>query len=541
MKKKIYKIALVLLLTPTIQIFNSCNNAIDIIQDGEINDEAVFTSVENMKSYLLSVYNSVDVSNEIYFTSIFTDEVGNGAGYNGSDASLHRFYLSSNESTVSNIWLSHNRSIDRVNRFLRGAEMITPEASEEAEYQDAIAQAKVLRAYNYLQLEAFFSTDMKDETALGVIYSDKVQEISAKPQRSTNAEIYKLIEEDLSFADKYLDPQYSYSSISPYMVVNENLVNSIRARFYLYTGDYEKAKIYAQKVIDESGLSLTEATPLVPSNITATIGSSTWNTNYYGNASGTVESVNPYRKMWADKDQGEVIFALSRPANGDYGNIAGLFATNRTTNTGAIIWDMGRNLFNIINETDVKSIGGNLLSGDIRRYAYIDPSSKISKSYLEDVNFKVTDNLVIDKYPGKIGTSYLLRNDIKIFRLSEMYFILAECAVQDSNLSLASDYINKVRKARYFNSVPAKVDYANQKEAYADILKERRVELCFEGHRYIDLKRLGELAGAAIDRNITDDIITSMPTTIPYDYRFTLPIPLNEIQGNPNIQQNPGY
>ncbi len=68
--------------------------------------------------------------------------------------------------------------------------------------------------------------------------------------------------------------------------------------------------------------------------------------------------------------------------------------------------------------------------------------------------------------------------------------------------------------------------------------------MCFEGHRYIDIKRLGPLTGKSIERDPTDDIISGATLTIPNnDYRFTLPIPQDELNANDLIrgQQNPGY
>jgi len=43
-----------------------------------------------------------------------------------------------------------------------------------------------------------------------------------------------------------------------------------------------------------------------------------------------------------------------------------------------------------------------------------------------------------------------------------------------------------------------------------------------------------------MDRHATDDTVpvTNLPNN---SYKYTLPIPINEIAGNPNIQQNPGY
>jgi hypothetical protein len=63
------------------------------------------------------------------------------------------------------------------------------------------------------------------------------------------------------------------------------------------------------------------------------------------------------------------------------------------------------------------------------------------------------------------------------------------------------------------------------------ILKERKLELAFEGFRLGDLKR---------NQESTIDPITGK--VIPWnDNRLVLPIPLAEINANPNLVQNPGY
>lgn len=70
-----------------------------------------------------------------------------------------------------------------------------------------------------------------------------------------------------------------------------------------------------------------------------------------------------------------------------------------------------------------------------------------------------------------------------------------ECAVNDNDLASARNYIHQVRQARNYSGAATTPVYASQQAAWADILKERRVELAFEGHRYIDLKRLAAKAG----------------------------------------------
>ena len=280
---------------------------------------------------------------------------------------------------------------------------------------------------------------------------------------------------------------------------------------YLYRKNYPLARANAMDAI--AGLTLTPATPYIA-----------------GNFYDPVVTNNPYRRIWADLDKGEVIFALSRPAGGSWGNIGGSFFFNNSTATGGAFLDMGRNLYNELKE----------VNGDIRSLAFVDPTSLIDANYLTNPAYITTDVLVIDKYPGK--PSQQLRNDLKIFRASEMYFILAECAIFDGDLPGAAGFVKNIRDARNRLGAQPLPVYVNPTEAWADVLKERRKELCFEGHRYVDIKRIGVAAGKSIDRNVTDDLILSLPTTLSNtDYRFTLPIPQSEIAGNPTIQQNPGY
>lgn len=490
----------------------SCDDAHNITQDGEIGDGAVFQKVSDLDAYLKgAVYPNVSISSEILFTSVFTDEVGIGPNNGGQEVGLHRFQLNASTGYPAAIWANHYYVINRVNRLIKASTTIPVEASEEATFNDIIGQAKVLRAFSYLQLLTYFSTDMSDDNALGVMLFDYVPAITEKLPRSKNADVFALIEADLS------DAKASITQATPvgaHKFVSKTLIDAIYARMYLYRKNYPLAKQYAQDVITGSGLVLAPATPYVAGN-------------FYAET-----TTNPYRRMWADTAGGEIILSLSRPVSGAWGDIAAGFFFNTTNLTGGAFLDMGRNLFNELNA----------VNGDIRRLAFVDPTSLIDPNYLTNPAYITSDAQIIDKYPGKGNTP--LRNDLKVFRLSEMYFILAECAVYDSQLNVAAGYIKNIRDARNRLGAQPLPVYASATDAWADILAERRKELCFEGHRYVDIKRLGVLANKSIDRSITDDTNTSLPTTISNtDYRFTLPIPQDEISGNVQIreQQNPNY
>ncbi len=134
------------------------------------------------------------------------------------------------------------------------------------------------------------------------------------------------------------------------------------------------------------------------------------------------------------------------------------------------------------------------------------------------------------------------------FRLGEIYLNYAEAEAELGNSAEALTYLNKIRERA---GMP---DVAGSGSALIDLIRhERRIELCFEGHRYFDLRRWGI---AQIGSNVALGIIitpTSSANTsftykvdtvqkrvwLPASYLY--PIPRKEIQINPNIKQNPGY
>lgn len=477
----------------------SCRDAIEIVQPGEITEEVAIQTVADLESFLIgNVYGAVDTSSEIQLGSIFTDETALTSVNPGHYFNDYRYGLMTNNGNVASTWLNHYRAINRVNRLLKSAERITPaNATEQAEYNSILAEARTIRAFSYLQLQSYFTTNLRDDNALGVMLLDGVPEIDENLPRVSNAQIWAHIEDDLNYAEANLLPLTDYKFVTP------QLVDAIRARMYTYRGNYTLAKQYAQQVINNSP-ALTIATPYQQA---------TFQNN---------PSSNPYKRMWQDVGQGEIIFALSRPSVGPGGNIASNWTTNTTNLTGTPLLGMSYNLFTLLSEPN-----------DVRLPSFVDPTTYDASN--------TTDIIVIDKYPGKGNTP--LKNDIKVFRVSEMYLILAEAAVYENQLAIAADYIQQVRNARRYSGTAPLPSYANQQAGYQDVLKERRVELCFEGHRYVDLRRLGAIAGVSNDRNADDDYFNpNTPLTLSItDHRWTFPIPNAEKLGNPNIQQNPGY
>lgn len=127
---------------------------------------------------------------------------------------------------------------------------------------------------------------------------------------------------------------------------------------------------------------------------------------------------------------------------------------------------------------------------------------------------------------------HTLANDIKLLDCLNVFNISWICSYQDQLVSAAT-YIKKIRDARTYSGTATLPIYSSKLEALKDVLKERRAELALEGHRYVDLRRLGETAGVSIDRNKVDDVVSNTPLTLDIkDHRFTFPIPQSEKLGN---------
>jgi hypothetical protein len=331
----------------------SCENAYDITQDGEFTEEATFKNVGDLQAWLLETYDRATVSSEIAYSAFLTDEASIGSQNAGQDLETYKFVVNNQDGNADAIWLGNYTLINYANRLMRGAEGITPSAdvlpdsnnptiTEVALYNSIIAQAKALRAYGHFQLLAAFSEDIKNDASKGVIVMDHVPSVSDELPRNTTGEVFAMIEADLAAAEADLiEPStISPASLLPaipagsaYKYISRNFINALRARMYTYRGNYVLAEQYADQVIADAtatGMTLTPA------------GTYTNSSTFYNPASTT----SPYRKMWADASQGEILFGLSRPVGKEA--IAGLFYFNQTKISGGPFHDMGRNLFNLL-------------------------------------------------------------------------------------------------------------------------------------------------------------------------------------------------
>jgi len=148
------------------------------------------------------------------------------------------------------------------------------------------------------------------------------------------------------------------------------------------------------------------------------------------------------------------------------------------------------------------------------------------------------DYNAVKKFLGETG-QVNGRVDIKVMRAAEVLLNRAEAQYELGLETAALASLDELRDQRFTSYTGGESG-----QALEDAIQfNRRVELSFEGHRFFDIKRRGE----AINRSVFGDIIDGSGTpaevlTLPAgDFRFQLPIPIDEINANSNMEQNEGY
>jgi len=137
-----------------------------------------------------------------------------------------------------------------------------------------------------------------------------------------------------------------------------------------------------------------------------------------------------------------------------------------------------------------------------------------------------------------------------IFRKGELFLNFAEAAYyaygwEDANLGFtAKQALQEVRRRAGIIG-DGFIDEVSGDEIIELIKNERRIELCFEGHRFWDLRRWKEnlnepIQGVEINKIGTISRRTLL-TPVYKDYMYYLPIPNDEILKTEKIVQNAGW
>lgn len=130
------------------------------------------------------------------------------------------------------------------------------------------------------------------------------------------------------------------------------------------------------------------------------------------------------------------------------------------------------------------------------------------------------------EYNALLGTP-----DIPIYRLAEVYYMLAECKMRAGDKEGAAQLINEVRQRYFPEGDPDPVTVANLDEWR--MLDEWMLEFVSEGRRRMDLVRWDKFTTESWWDHPADGAANA--------HKNRFPIPEQAMNGNNLLEQNPGY
>jgi hypothetical protein len=350
--------------------------------------------------------------------------------------------------------------------------------------------------------------------------------------------------------------------------INKQAAQAFLMRYYLSQGDYESALTYAE-AIKESGQfslpSLSYADAFQVDNIinSGTIFSHTCLENtstdlylppFMPNAIGGWSSVVPTVDLAEAYEMSDGRTIEEAKEDGDYDESNPF--VNRDPRFRATILYPGQ-----IYSTDYANSYSGCYNSLLQYFAdgtknddYGPNAGNASKTSLQFKKFLQN----IDQF-SDISTATM---HVPIIRYAEVLLTIAECDIElDQDFDEAVECINLVRERADMPDVDTD-KYNEQSSLRTLVRRERRVEFAGEGLRRADLKRWGllysTLSGFEIER-YNGDVTTTLNSEGDYDlsvtgkstvsgqtyafleYQILFPIPQDEMDINPNVEQNEGY
>lgn len=119
----------------------------------------------------------------------------------------------------------------------------------------------------------------------------------------------------------------------------------------------------------------------------------------------------------------------------------------------------------------------------------------------------------------------------------EMYLIRAESKARTGDISGAMNDLNTLLVTRWETGTYFPYQASNETDALHIILNERRKQLLHRGLRWTDLKRLN--LDPRFQQTLTRTVMGVTYTLPPNDLRYAILLPIEEIQNNDQIVQNP--
>lgn len=510
MKKILYALSL---LAAASLVAVSCS--LDVKYYGNTKDESdiedtdhPYSTREDIKGQLDNMYNeikgSIQESGYADFL-IYTDVLADNA-YAGSATTPEIMALEAHEQDATNYntvrdWNFYLSQVSNANQVITYMDDIKDETLTDTERKQWVAEAKIWRAYMWFDFCRLFGDIPMITKVPPAITADNLLETYPLyyPSRTPVDSVYNQIITDLEEAVQYAPDL----STSDKFVCSKALGYGLLARVYSEKPKQDWAKVAEYcGIVEKMKLSL----------------------------------VNNYADLWSwNEDRTDVKLRHSSES---------IFEVPYTPSAGNWVWMMfwrqglSSNLDDSFSWAKWVTPSKNLVSA----FENEGDNIRLEQSVVYDQCGWASYNMSADHYPFMYKTRDNAASIIKM-RLAEIYLMHAEADANLGNLSEAAQYVNRVRTRVKLDNLPAAAS-ASKESMLSAVLKERRLELCFEGFRWFDLIRNGKAVECV--NNFGNKSSEYYDPEKAYVGNITengllMPVPQTQIENNLNLTQNPGY
>lgn len=443
--------------------------------------------------------------------------------------------IETNNSNVETAYTAYYNVINAANTFLVHVNKNIPGLSEEKR-TEMIAEARCQRALAYLTLLKCFGEYWKQDSQYGVcLFKDELVRDNLVRQRSSVADTYKLISEDLDYAiahcEQHPADHYHMSSL---------FAKALKAKMYFAQDNYPEAARLSEEVINEA-----EAAGYELESDYANIFTEQFNSKEMLFAPYTANPNELMDASWFAFSPGSLLKKVADDLVPDDETGGDIVVPDPGEGGDVVVPDPGEGGDVVIPGGDGSEGGDVVLPGDGDDGGIVipggdggdfpfPPGEDDAASYdpLYTWAYKGGGMIGIAKY-SKLTPEFMFEDSYYFMRLAEVYYIAAEAEARQGQYAKARTLLATViERAGYTED---DVNAIADSDLLGEILKHKLCDMSNENlEEWFDLCRYNRQGGF---ESWTEDEKAELPSF----RRNLLPIPKASMGANNLLVQNPEY
>lgn len=435
-----------------------------------------------------------------YMIKTLLSDESNAGGSNDGDQpgyqQLDDYNFSANNDKVRDAWRLMYYTIYRANKVIGRTEVNNPLRKR------LVAEAKALRAYNYLDVVSLWGD-------APLVLNDLLPSQFTSTPKATKAAIYAQIEKDLNEAIPDLPLKSAYSAADRFRM-SKGAAQAILGKTLLFEKKYGEAATAFETVINSGQYSLEPSIGKVFSQAGEFGVESLFEINYtnmrnydWGNFPwGAAPESNIHIQLMGPRSD----FYTKAPSDSLLGGWGFNVPRQKLWDAFQAAGDVNRRKATMMSTQELIAAGGNWTA----------PNAWDFQGFFQRKYGSFSTQTGAPVGELNYGTNW------RLVRYADVLLMAAEANLNSGNAGKALTYVNMVRQ-RPGTALPALGAVTMN-----DIMTERFLELAFEGHRFVDLVRWGKAAQEL------------GPLGFVTGKHEVLPIPQYDIQAG-NLTQNNGY